>query len=198
VSTPAVPGQPISDPDRERAAEVLQRACGEGRLTLEEFTVRVGAVWAADTSQELEKATAGLAVAPMVGVGPPVEKIVAVFSENKRRGRWRLGNRLRTVTVFGSTLIDLRELETSAEVLEIDGRCVFSELKVIVPEGVEVELSGATVFASRKLRLAAVPRLPGTPLVRVRVSAIFADVEVKSQGPNSGTALAEFIRARFS
>ncbi len=121
-----------------------------------------------------------------------------MFSENKRRGRWRLGNRLRTVTVFGSTLIDLRELETSAEVLEIDGRCVFGELKVIVPEGVEVELSGSTVFASRQLRLAAVPRLPGTPLVRVRVGALFADVQVRSEGPNSGSQLAQFIRARFS
>lgn len=183
MTTPAVPGNPISDPDRERAADALQRACGEGRLTLEEFTVRVGAVWAADTGQELERATAGIAVTPVVGAGPPVGKLVAVFSENKRRGRWRLGNRLRTVTVFGSTLIDLRELETSAEVLEIDGRCVFGELKVIVPEGVEVELSGATVFASRQMRLAPVPRLPGTPLVRIQVSAVFADVQVRSEGP---------------
>jgi Domain of unknown function (DUF1707)/Cell wall-active antibiotics response 4TMS YvqF len=182
VNTPAVPGHPISDPDRERAADALQRACGEGRLTLEEFTVRVGAVWAADTGQELERATAGIAVTPVVGAGQPVEKLVAVFSENKRRGRWRLGHRLRTVTVFGSTLIDLRELETSAEVLEIDGRCVFGELKVIVPEGVEVELSGATVFASRQMRLAPVPRLPGTPLVRIQVSSVFADVQVRSEG----------------
>jgi hypothetical protein len=38
---------PIGDPDRERAADLLERACGEGRLTLEEFRVRVGALWPA-------------------------------------------------------------------------------------------------------------------------------------------------------
>lgn len=188
---------PISDADRERSADVLQRACGEGRLTLEEFSVRVGAVWAADSPGELERATAGLAVAPLVGAGQPVERVIAVFSENKRSGRWRLGNRMRTVTVFGSTLVDLREAESGAEVLEIEGQCVFGELKIIVPEGVEVESTGATVFGARHLRLAAVPRVPGTPLVRVHVTVWFGQVEVRSQGPNSGSALARWAKELF-
>jgi hypothetical protein len=185
---------PISDADREQAAEVLQKACGEGLLTLEEFSVRVGAVWAADSSGELELATGGLATAPTVGAGLPVERVVTVFSENKRHGRWRLSNRLRTITVFGSTKLDLREVQSTADVLHIEGSCVFSELKVIVPEGVEVELTGATVFASKETRLAPVPRRPGTPLVRVHVNAVFGEVKVLSQGPNSGSALARLAR----
>src|SRR5215472_1193033 len=92
----------ITDVQREQAADVLQRACGEGRLTLEEFSARVGAVWAADTSQELEKATADLAAPPVVGSSPLEEKIVNVFGENKRRGRWRLRGALRVTNVFGS------------------------------------------------------------------------------------------------
>jgi hypothetical protein len=58
---------PPSDHERERAAELLQRACGDGRLTLEEFSARVGAVWAAGSTQEIERATAGLAPTPIVG-----------------------------------------------------------------------------------------------------------------------------------
>lgn len=42
--------EPISDGDRERVAERLQQACGDGRITLEEFSVRVGAAWAAGTT----------------------------------------------------------------------------------------------------------------------------------------------------
>jgi hypothetical protein len=65
---------------------------------------------------------------------------------------------------------------------------------VIVPEGVEVETVGTTLFGSRKLKLAAVPRVPGTPLVRVNVNIYFGDVEVRSEGPNSGSALARWAR----
>ena len=81
---------PPSDNERESAAEVLQRACGEGRLTLEEFSVRVGAVYAAESSQEIVQATAGMAVAPIVGSARTVDSVTAIFSESKRKGRWRL------------------------------------------------------------------------------------------------------------
>ena len=189
---------PIGDPDRERAADLLQRACGEGRLTLEEFSVRVGAVWAADSAAELEKATSGLAPAPPVGTGQVIEKITCVFGENKRLGRWRLPRALRVVTVFGETELDLREAQTDAEVVEIKGRCVFGSVKVIVPEGVEVDLAGSAVFASRDVKLAPVPRVAGTPLVRINMNTYFGEVKVRSKGPNSGSALARWARDFFS
>jgi DUF1707 SHOCT-like domain/Cell wall-active antibiotics response LiaF, C-terminal len=193
VSTDAL-AVPIGDPDRERAAELLQRACGEGRLTLEEFSVRVGAVWAADSAAELAKATSGLAPAPPVGTSHVVEKITCVFGENKRSVRWRLPRSLRTTTVFGETELDLREAQTEADVVEIHGRCLFGNVKVVVPEGVEVELLGSSVFASRKMQLAPVPRVAGTPLVRIDINAYFGEVSVRSKGPNSGSALARLVR----
>jgi hypothetical protein len=173
---------PPSEHERERAAELLQRACGEGRLTLEEFGVRVGAVWAAETSDDLVRATAGLAHTPVVGSAQTVDSILTIFSENKRRGRWRLrGGRVWVRTVFGTTLLDLRAVLTDQSVIEIAGFCMFGELKVIVPEGVEVDLSGATVFATRKLHLAPVPRVPGTPEIRVEVAGWFSSIEVVSK-----------------
>ncbi len=187
---------PISDAERERAAELLQHACGDGRLTLEEFTVRVGAVWAADSSAELERATGDLAPAPVVGI-TEVERVTCVFSENKRRGRWRMPRALRVLTVFGDCELDLREAQTEAEVVEINGRCVFGSVKVIVPEGVEVDLQGSTMFGSKALTLAPVPRLPGTPIVRVKVNTYFGEIKVRSEGPNSGSALARWVREFF-
>ncbi len=191
------PAAPIGDPEREHAADVLQRACGEGRLTLEEFSVRVGAVWAADSAAELAKATSGLAVAPPVGTSQVVEKVTCVFGENKRVGRWRMPRALRVLTVFGETELDLREAQTDADVVEINGRCLFGSVKVIVPEGVEVEMAGSAIFGSRKINLAPVPRVAGTPLVRVRVNVAFGEVDVRSRGPNSGSALARWAREFF-
>ena len=173
---------PPSDLERERAAELLQRACGEGRLTLEQFSVRVGAVWAAENAAELALATDGLRQTPIVGSARTVDKVITIFSENKRRGRWRLRSpRLTVRTLFGSTELDLREVLTDQDVIEIAGSCTFGELKIIVPEGVEVDLSGSVAFSTRNMHLAAVPRLAGTPEVRIHVTTWFSNVEVVSR-----------------
>ncbi|GAB2611950.1 hypothetical protein Aab01nite_67490 [Paractinoplanes abujensis] len=173
---------PPSEPERERAAELLQRAAGDGRLTLEQFSVRVGAVWAADTPDELARATDGLDQTPIVGSASTVDQVVTVFSENKRRGRWRLRTpRLKVFTMFGATELDLREVLTGADVIEIAGTSLFGEFKVIVPEGVEVDLSGTVVFSSRNMHLAAVPRVAGTPEVRIHLTSWFSNVEVVSK-----------------
>lgn len=68
-----------------------------------------------------------------------------------------------------------------------EGTCLFGEFKVTVPEGVEVELTGTSALSSEELRLAAVPRLPGTPIIRVRVNAWFSSVEVRSKKPGNDT-----------
>jgi hypothetical protein len=173
---------PPSDHDRERAAEVLQRACGDGRLTLEQFSVRVGSVWAAETHDELVQATAGLAAAPIVGSAQTVDRVITVFSENKRRGRWRLRSpHLKVHTLFGATVLDLREVLTDQSVIEIGGSCTFGELKIIVPEGVEVDVTGTVVFSARDMHLAPVPRVAGTPEVRVAVTTWFSSVEIISK-----------------
>jgi hypothetical protein len=173
---------PPSDDDRERTAELLQRACGDGRLTLAEYSVRVGAVWAAETHDDLVRAANDVAPAPIVGSSATVDRVITVFSENKRRGRWRLRSpKLGVRTVFGAIELDLREVLTDQSVIEISGGCYFSNLKVIVPEGVEVDLTGENFFSSQQMHLAPVPRVPGTPEVRVDVRAWFSSVEVVSK-----------------
>jgi hypothetical protein len=173
---------PLSDHERERAAALLQRSCGEGRLTLEEFSVRVGAVWSAETGDELARATAGLTAEPVVGSTETVDSILTLFSESKRQGRWRLrGGRLWSRTYFGVTELDLRAVLTDDSVIEIGGVCAFGQLKVIVPEGVEVHVTGSTVFATRTIDLAPVPRVPGTPEIRINVDGWFSTVEVYSR-----------------
>ncbi len=198
----AQPARSISDTHREHAATILERACGQGRLTLEEFSVRVGAVWAADTDVELARATEGLlepAPAPLVGTSQPVERVVNVFGDSKRVGRWRVPRRVKLINVFGSAELDLREAVLGADamadqIVTIEGNSIFGSVKILVPEGVEVEMSGICAFGSRQAKLAPVPRRAGTPLIQVRVGVLFGDVSVRSAGPASGSALARFAR----
>jgi hypothetical protein len=195
---PKPPAIRVTDADRESAAAVLERACGEGRLTLEEFSVRVGAVWAADDAAELARATESLAPVPSVG-SETVEKVVTVFGSSKRHDRWRLPRTMRVTNVFGETELDLREAALGADMvgdqaIEINGRNVFGSVKVIVPEGVEVDLRGTAIFGERSMRLAPVQRLAGTPTVVVAISTVFGEVKVESRGPNSGSPLARWMR----
>ncbi|MGA8114719.1 MAG: DUF1707 domain-containing protein [Actinocatenispora sp.] len=194
-----IPTPAITDADREHAVELLQRACGEGRMTLEEFSVRAGAAWAADTTAELAEVTHDLAAPPLVGTTQPVTEISAIFSEHKQTGRWRLPRRLSVRAVFGSTKLDLREATIGADavadgVVDIDVKVRFGEVKVTVPEGVEVELHGRAMFGSRHLSLAAVPRRQGTPLVRIQCSVAFGELKVRSARLGNGTKLTRWLQ----
>src|ERR1700757_4562043 len=72
MSTPAVP-EPrnlrASDADRERVANVLREAAGDGRLSMDELDERLDAVYAAKTYAELEPITRDLPQTPG-GAGP--------------------------------------------------------------------------------------------------------------------------------
>jgi hypothetical protein len=53
-----------SDAERDRVADLLREHTAQGRLTLDEFTDRVGAAYAATTRGELNELVADLPVAP--------------------------------------------------------------------------------------------------------------------------------------
>ena len=170
------------EPQRRAAQQSLERAVGEGRLTLDEFTDRAGAVWAAGTGAEIERTTADLPVPVVGGTKPGRSTLVGVIGDVKRRGRWSLRRRTTAVLLLGDVDLDLRGavLEPGDEPVTIDTWSVIGDSTVTVPEGVEVELGGFTLLGDRKIELAAVPRVPGTPVVRVRVWSLIGDTTVRS------------------
>ncbi|MBA3418747.1 MAG: DUF1707 domain-containing protein [Geodermatophilaceae bacterium] len=81
--------------DEERAAgvDILQRAVGEGRLTLGEFTDRVDVVLAASTNADLRAALADLpSNLPVVGSSSAPASF-SIFGDIRVSGRWRLRER---------------------------------------------------------------------------------------------------------
>jgi class 3 adenylate cyclase len=173
----------VSDAERDRAAALMARYTGEGRLTLDEFTQRVEVVLAARTQAELDKVTKDLPVdAPRYeSPTPKSESIVAVFSGASRRGRWRTGRGLRATAVFGGVDIDLRNAEIDAPEVEIRAIAVFGGVDIVVPEGVMVNLSGFSLFGGKDLRMADTPVLPGSPVINVRAYPVFGGVSVRSK-----------------
>ena len=104
----------------------------------------------------------------IVGTRTP-EEVTSVFGDIVLTGGATPPRR--ASTVFGDIRIDLRGLRTDADRIDLYVSTVFGDIDVIVAEGVDAELQGRTVLGDRKVVLAAVQRLAGTPLIVVHAKA---------------------------
>lgn len=180
-------GMRASDAEREAVVERLREASAEGRLTLAELTERTEAAYLAQTHGELAQITADLpgatpapgpAPAPAARPGGARKWIVAVLGDAKRTGTWRIDDGIGTVSVMGDVTIDLRQAEVRGREVDILAACVMGDVKIIVPDGVSVELAGHAFLGDRKINVRE-PR-PGAPVpvIRVTAHAVMGDVKL--------------------
>jgi hypothetical protein len=102
-----------------------------------------------------------------------------VFGSTKRSGTLRVRERLRCLAVFGSVTLDLRGALVEGDVVDIQAGVLFGSVDVIVPEGVEVDLTGLAVFGSKETSGKGPSPRPGAPLVRVNAIVLFGAATVK-------------------
>jgi len=183
----------ISDDDRNKVAEALRHAAGEGRIDLEELDERLEAAYQAKTYGELVPITADLPVTPVrqpipapqpvrrAHAGPMYSSSVAVMSETKREGSWIVPDSHTAFALMGSVLLDLREAAFASQDVVINASAVMGEVKVIVDAGTTVVVDGFGVMGEFK---EARPKVPfdaaqGGPVVRIRGSALLGSVHVQ-------------------
>jgi hypothetical protein len=192
-----------SDADRDRVADLLREALAEGRLTPEEHSERLDAVYAAKTYAELEPIVADL---PRTGrePGPPPAQpdieiaqgsgvpaaarqsasIVAVFSEAKRKRRWLVEPHSNVVSVFGSVELDFRQAVLAQREVTVNITCVLGSVDIKVPPGVRVVDSGAAVLGTRELP-GDDPLEPDAPVIRLTGLTLLGSVDVKRRAVDS-------------
>ena len=178
----------VTDAERQAMVARLQAACGEGRLTLDEFSERVGMALEARTSTDLERLTADL---PALEPPPPTAAwpapprhttswCIGIMSGSDHSGRWHPAPVTNAVAFMGGVTLDLRSAEIEGSVLEINAVSFMGGIDVIVPEGIQVEMTGIAIFGGKDCRVPDVPPVPGSPLVRVRVFAFMGGVTVRA------------------
>jgi hypothetical protein len=174
-----------SDAEREAVVERLRVATAEGRLTLGELTDRTEAAYTATTRGELVPITADLPEvpsAPAVPVRPVAggdrEWVVAVMGDSRREGRWRVERPLAAVAVMGDVVLDLRGAEVPHGNVDIAATAVMGDVKIYVPDGVDVELSGIAVMGDKKVRVREAPPGQPSPKVVVRATVVMGDVKI--------------------
>ena len=171
MTTPAAPeprDMRAADADRERVANVLREAAGDGRLSMDELDERLDAVYAAKTYAELEPITrdlpgSGAATAPAPSAAPsPVpagdparfggvagsQREVAVLSGIDRRGDWTVPKDFTAVLVLGGAQIDMREARFAGREVTINVVAILSGCEIIVPADATVHINGVGILGA--------------------------------------------------
>ncbi len=196
TSQPREPGQGhfrVSDSERDGTLDVLAEAATDGRLTLDEYSDRADRALVSVTRDDLAVLTRDLAgPAPSVGAGsfvagetPRPERLVAIFGSEHRRGRWPVPARLEAKAVFGECKIELQDATLHSRVTVLEVKAMFGSIEVLVPEGVQVRMSGSSIFGQRTCHIEQDTPL-GAPVIEVRGKAVFGEITVRHPGSKDG------------
>ena len=174
----------VSDAERERTVASLREHLVQSRLSLEEFTQRMSAAYDATTSADLaalERDLPAAAAAPAARPRRATGFLLAVFGGTRRAGSFRVREHIVCITLFGGITLDLRGALLEGDVVNVHSLTLFGGLDVIVPEGVEVDLTGLALFGAKETRGKGGALRPGSPLVRVNALVMFGAATVKAK-----------------
>lgn len=187
-----------SDADRERVAQVLQKAHGEGRIDLGELDERLASVYAAKTYGELVPLTSDLGVLPFGEVsgqqlqqqrslanrvdpsamqGPSTS--FAFWSGVERKGDWVVPATHTAIAVMGGIEIDLSRARFTQQHTTISASCFWGGIVIYVPEEVTVQVDGTGIMGGFDDKTHRTETIPGGPVVRITGVAIMGGVEVR-------------------
>ena len=174
----------VSDADRNKVAEILREAAGDGRIDLAELDERLEAAYAAKTYGELVPITHDLA--PAVGPGAAAvraverERAVAIMGSVERRGPWVVPEHFSVFCLMGSAELDLREARFSAPEVTFTINTFMGGADIIVNTSTDVVVHGVGIMGG----YAAPPAEPAarltadSPVLHVKGVAIMGGVSI--------------------
>jgi Domain of unknown function (DUF1707)/Cell wall-active antibiotics response 4TMS YvqF len=193
-------GYRVSDADRERVAELLRKAAGDGRLDIDELEQRLELAYAAKTYGELVPITQDLPAAgashltPLpepsqarVGGVPTTSNAIAIFGGAERKGSWVVPDRFNAFAMFGGIELDLLQASLESRDVTINAVAIMGGVDIVVPDDITVRVDGVGILGgfdeSTKYSAPAPPA--GAPVVRIKGMAVFGGVSV-SRRPRPG------------
>ncbi|MQY03907.1 DUF1707 SHOCT-like domain-containing protein [Actinomadura macrotermitis] len=166
-----------SDADRERVVTVLGDALADGRLTLEEHSERTSRAYAARTLGELTGLTGDLSPEEAQPILVDDRPVSVLFGRTRREGRWVVPVKLPLLALFGTVELDLREAVLQRRHIVLDAMVLGGRIRLLVPDGVRVDVTGRTMLSSRDLRHR--PSGDG-PTVEICGTLLFGSVQARA------------------
>jgi hypothetical protein len=179
-----------SDADRDSAASVINNAMAEGRLTAEEHSDRLDAIYSAKTHADIAPLLDDLpgrsvAVSPTstgaeLSSGRRGGRIVAVFAGASRKGSWHAEPVMDVITVFGGTDLDFRDAILPRKEVTIKAVCVMGGLGIIVPPEMRVINSSVAILGDIDISGDSAESLrPDAPVLRLTGTCVMGGIDVK-------------------
>jgi uncharacterized protein DUF1707 len=177
-----------SDAERDATVQRLSQATGDGRLTLEEFSQRMGHATTARTRAELDRLVSDLPV-DAAGPGTAVaERAPAAPSWHvspvgglRVSGPWRMDRHVIAVSIVGGARLDLSQAELAAKEVTLTKVSLVGGVRVRVPPGIRVEVSGFSLVGGTRVE-AGPPPGPAAPTVHIRAFSLVGGVRVRRSG----------------
>ena len=139
----------VSYEDRDRVAEELRVAAGDGRLTAEELDERLEVALTARTYAELASVTRDLPSAAGGALGAPAPKdLVRIESQSsvvERTGPWLVPRRMEVRVKSGVVTLDFTEAVITQRVLPIEADVGSGVLKLVIKPGIVVNMDDVSV-----------------------------------------------------
>ena len=174
----------VSDADRNKVAEILREAAGDGRIDLGELDERLEATYAAKTYGELVPITHDLAPAlpssgAVAGPGGDHGRAVAILGGVERRGIWTVPATFSVFCLMGGADLDLREARFSAPEVTLHINAFMGGANIVVnPTNVVVHGVGIMGGYSGPPSDPAARLTADSPVVHVKGVAIMGGVSV--------------------
>jgi len=207
----------VSDAEREHVGQLLQRAVGQGMLSLGEFTERMDTVLAAKTRADVNQVLIDLpgiqlrpeylrqmqaqyasAQPPITGPSPvagaPVAGAPVIrgrMSNISRKGRWEVPPMLQIDTRMSTVVLDFTEAVMQTQVVNVHVNDYLGSITLVVPAEATADVNGIDpVASSTNSKVRSGPPFGPLHLVvtgRLRFSALTVRHPI-------GTALRQFLR----
>jgi hypothetical protein len=169
-----------SDADRDRTLALLADAVSDGRLTPDEHAERVQRACTARTLGELAELTADLVAPSAQPVRLDGGRVISgIFGPARRDGRWVVPENLTVTAMFGEVEVDFTQAILQERHVQLYATVVGGRLRLIVPDGVSVLVSGHSVLG-RKRGATPPPAGPDTPVIEVKALVLGGEVIVRT------------------
>jgi len=169
-----------SDADRDRVLALLSEAMSDGRLTPEEHTDRVQRAFVARTLGELAGLTADLAAPSAQPVRVDGGRVIAgIFGPARRDGRWVVPESLTVTAMFGEVEVDFTQAILATRRVQVYATVFGGRLRITVPDGVAVIVSGHMVLGRRRGGTQA-PTGPDMPVIEVKALVLGGELAVRT------------------
>jgi len=184
--------------EREEVVQALCAHYAQDHLSTGELEARFERVYKSADRAQLRTVLEGLPAMGLLVAPPPAlyamagstsafpeneKRFVSIFASVRKEGQWVAARRIAARVVFGSLLLDFREVALPREGLEIEVDVLFGDAKILLPPGVGADVDCTAVLGSVNDKSRAA--LPGAPVLRVRGGAVFGEITVVTKLPNA-------------